>query len=157
MPKNKVGRCQGKNKNGMRCKRRVARGYLCFQHLASEKQLKIKKSHIPNAGLGLYSLKDRNAGSIIIPYGGITVKTTDPDYGGDYILQIAKDKFLDGNPKKTNKSIGAYANDCRTANKKAKQCKGNNAKLANRSANLKATKKIKAGQEIYAGYGRSYW
>lgn len=159
MPRNVSGQCTGKNKrNGQRCKRKSARGPLCYAHLAIEKGLRIKKSTLGRgSGLGLFALKDFEKNQIITPYGGRIVHTDDPDYGGDYILQLGRTKYIDGDPKKTNTSIGAFSNNCRPQNRRARQCTGNNAKFANHTANVKATKKIKKGAEIFSAYGRTYW
>ena len=57
--------CQGNSKNGNQCKRRVciATPY-CFQHLASIKKLKVKKSNIENSGKGLFAWDSKNTGRI---------------------------------------------------------------------------------------------
>ena len=160
MPRAKkvTGQCTGINKrNGIRCKRKTQRGPLCYAHLAINKGLKIKKSKIPKAGLGIFAVKPFKKNDIIAKYGGITVRTADPDFGGDYVLQLGANKYLDGDPKKTNSSIGAYSNNCQAKDKRAKLCKGNNAKFTHQTANLKASKKIKAGDEILSSYGRTYW
>ena len=64
------------------------------------------------------------------------------------------------NAKSTQNSVGRYANTCRGADKKRKKCKGNNVKLARDFArkriSLKATKKIKRGDEIFNTYGASF-
>ena len=159
MPRNVAGRCEANNVNGQRCKRRTAKGPLCYAHLASTKQLKIKKSGIPRTGFGLFTLKDIRKNQVIAPYGGIKITTARP-YSGPYVLEIANNKYLDADPKKSNDSIGGYCNNCRALNKRAHQCPGNNTKFSpnqNRtSANLKASKNIKAGSELFASYGRKY-
>ena len=75
------------------------------------------------------------------------------------MLQVNKNKFIDA--KKTSSSAGRYANDCRTKNVRKGNCRGNNAKLSydnrNERANLKASKAIHMGDEIFVGYSRGYW
>jgi hypothetical protein len=62
--------------------------------------------------------------------------------------------------EKTQNSVGRYANTCRGADKRRKKCKGNNVKLARDCASkrisLKATKKIKRGDEIFNTYGSGF-
>jgi hypothetical protein len=156
--RNTSDRCIGINKrNGQQCKRKTGRGPLCYAHLEIEKHLKIKKSTIPRAGHGLFVLKEFKKKQIITPYGGKSVTTNNPNFGGDYVLQLSRNKFLDGDPKVTNTSIGAFCNNCKTSDRVAGKCGGNNANFAHHSANVKATKKIKKGEEILASYGRTYW
>jgi SET domain-containing protein len=64
----------------------------------------------------------------------------------------------------TQTGLARYANDCRSANKRAGQCKGNNSKFDMTTTRagkttiwLRATKNIKAGSEILISYGRKYW
>ena len=156
--RNISGRCTGINKrNGLQCKRRTARGPLCYAHLEALKGLKIKKSKIPRAGLGLFTVKARKKNDFLTSYGGIPVRSADPDFGGDYVLQLGREKYLDGDPKKSNTSIGAFSNNCKASDIRAGLCRGNNAKFTHQTANVRATKKIKAGDEIYSSYGRTYW
>ena len=50
-------RCTANTKRGTRCKNRTCRDDLCWQHLKKEKHLRIKKSQIPGAGLGLWTTR----------------------------------------------------------------------------------------------------
>ena len=58
--------CEGTSKNGNQCRRRVCIGTpFCWQHLASEKKLKIKQSNIANAGKGLFAWNPKNPNEVI--------------------------------------------------------------------------------------------
>ena len=59
--------CEGHNKNGARCKRTTVIGEpLCWQHMESEKNLKIKESQIPHAGKGLFAYDNTKGHNAII-------------------------------------------------------------------------------------------
>ena len=116
--------------NGKRCRRNTQRGPICYAHMQSSLGLRVKKSGIPTAPgnhLGLYAIKDMPANQPIVKFNGLLEKGIAPQ---DFAIQIDKDKYRDGNPKKTNKSIGAYCNICglSKANTKLKRV-GDNAIL----------------------------
>lgn len=155
-----VDRCEGRTGAGLRCKRRVANTEFCYQHLEKTKGLKVKDSQIPDGGKGLYATKNFAEGAVITPYGGRLVHSRDPDYGGDYVLQLSARKFL--NAEKTNSGAGRFANDCQPANIRAGHCAGNNAHFAHdprnsNNGNVTATTNIRKGQEVFAKYSDGYW
>ena len=63
--------------------------------------------------------------------------------------------------KPARHSVARYANDCRTINKQAGHCKGNNSRFSHNKKTGKvwivATKTIHPGDEIFVSYGRRYW
>jgi len=129
---------------------------LCYQHLHVLEGLKLKKSYIPAAQLGLVATKEFRQNDNISQYtGDISAQRIE----GPYVLQVNNNKFIDA--KKTSTSAGRYANDCRTYNRNQGHCSGNNAKLSydyrNERANLKAIRPIHHGDEIYVSYSRGYW
>ena len=65
----RTGQCIGHTAKGARCKRKTARGDVCFMHLRNQ-SLAIKKSTIPNAGLGVYTLSERKKGDYLTNYKG---------------------------------------------------------------------------------------
>lgn len=151
----KVVQCVGHNKSGHRCQRKTAKTDLCYQHLEAKYHVQIKRSHIRAAGMGLYSTVARKRGENFAPYSGVKVVTQDPDFGGDYVLQIKKNPptFIDA--RATSSGAGRYSNN-------ARQGQGtNNAKLSYNTgkgeANLKATKNVPKGSEIFTAYGNTYW
>jgi SET domain-containing protein len=148
---------------GMRCSRRSCKLFpYCWQHLRMALGLEVKKSQIPGAGLGLYSYDATfYNGQKIIEYTG-DLKPNNPNDNTlfPYALRINEHLLLNAD-KPARHSVARYANDCRTINKKAGQCKGNNARLSvnpqARRGWIVATKTIHPGDEIFVSYGRLYW
>lgn len=154
--------CKGKTKTtGARCKRTTCKiADYCYQHLASELNLQVKKSAIPGAGMGLFTLIDRKKGENIIEYAGEkraqAVFDKEPSVYG---FSMNKNLVIDA--RSTQSSVARYANDCRASNKRAKQCKSSNSKFSkdtkHNKINIKATRNIKAGEEVFVSYGKGYW
>jgi len=94
--------------------------------------LRIGKSNITDAGLGLFSArKPIPRATIATEYTGI--KSSNP-ISGNYVLQVGRNKWVNAN---RSIDIGGFANDCRTANKYANQCPGNNPKFIYSNRSLK--------------------
>ena len=151
-------RCKATTKGGSQCSRTTCKySDMCYQHTKSDKNLEVKKSHIVDAGQGLYATKLFKKGEKITDYRGV-VKTSE-EYNkkkSGYGIHLNKGSILDASS--TQSGLGRYANNCRPSNK---ECKGNNATLVvnnkNKTASLKATKSIRMGEEIYVPYGSGYW
>ena len=152
-------RCKFIKGDGQRCIRNTCiRKDYCWQHLRAKKDIDIRPSRIKKAGKGLFAFKNFKKGAKIASYTGDIVRPAnvkDPQYA----VQWKKNRVLDSSS--TQDGLGRYSNNCRGKNKRKGQCNGNNAKLARdytrRKMSLKATKKIKKGQEIFNGsYGRSF-
>jgi SET domain-containing protein len=124
--------------------------------------LSIKKSQIPSSGLGLWAEKDFKRGDVIVKYDGdkITWKECEKrneaqkGYGG-YYLYISKRKCVDA--QYTLWAKGRYANDA-TGLTRIEGLR-NNARyeIIKGEAYIKASRNIKAGEEILVSYGRGYW
>ena len=148
-------RCSAHKANGQQCSNTTKRGTMCWVHLRAQKGLRIKTSDIPDAGLGLFTTKERRRGEDLANYTGDVVVSHDEQYGGDYALQIKKNPptFIDA--KRSNTGEGRYANASRVRGKR------NNAQLIldqrNRVGKVRATVKIPAGKEITVAYGARYW
>ncbi len=143
--------CEAKTQDGTRCKRRTCRtSTYCYQHLEKIKGLRVKPSHIPRAGMGLYTTTARKKGTPIALYTGIVAAKPE----GLYSVALPKGKFM--NSTSSQNAVGRYANTCRSKNKPA--CKRNNSKFAinKDKVSLKATKNIQAGNEVYVSYGPGY-
>ena len=130
--------------------RRTARGTLCWQHGSIKKGLRIKKSGVPGAGLGLFTTREFQKDEHIDTYRGDKLKQDELDrrYPGDttaeYVVQVGKKKrYIDG--RKTDSSYARWANHKR---------KRNNADFGStkRRVKLEATKKIPANTEIFTRY-----
>lgn len=75
-------RCHGKTKKGTRCGRKCVIGFeLCYQHLRSDKHLRILPSTIPNAGKGLFAMDTTKNDNAIIFRAGDKIC----DYSGQLI------------------------------------------------------------------------
>lgn len=154
-------RCSALTVRGIRCKRNTCKyTKYCFQHAWKKEGVKIKKSKIPGAGDGLFAAKDFKAGETVADYGGEIINAAEHNRrNGNYSLQISRNKFIDG--RSTQSGLGRWVNDCRAVTRRGGHCRRNNAKLQvharSRRGRVRATRRIRAGQEIYAGYGRAYW
>ncbi len=157
--------CGGTTKQGRRCKRKVVSSLpLCWNHLESMKNLKIKDSTIPNAGKGLFAFdRKKKANDIIFKPRDLVIEYTgeiiDDDeiqdrYGDKtavYGLKMSDDCMVDA---ACERSAGALANH--------KQQRYANAELTTRTINgiikpfLVAIKRIRNGQEVTVNYGRDY-
>jgi len=153
--------CLDHTKKGVRCKRRCVIGSpWCSTHLAFNHHLRIKKSNIPNAGLGLFAIDPLNSdsneilftpGENIVQYQGELINTEElirryQNKTGPYAVYISKDHYEDG---AVVRGTGALANTLPNHN---------NATLSihRGRASLKATKPIRNGDEILLSYGRQY-
>jgi hypothetical protein len=128
---------------------------MCWQHLKQKEALRITKSTIPGAGLGLFTVKPLVRGENITKYTGRVVINNDPDYGNAYALQIKKRPPTYIDARRTNEpGLGRWANANRGRG-------GNNAQLVydarNRTANVRAIKAIPPKTEITVPYGAGYW
>ena len=154
-------RCSAMTLKGKRCRRSTCKySDQCHQHTIKHKKLQIKTSQIPNSGNGLYTTQDIKKGQVIVPYGGKVITIEEyRESGSTYGIHINKKYILDG--ASTQSGLGRWANSCTSRNKKSKDCRGNNAKIAinakNMTANLKATRNISSGEEIFLSYGRGFW
>ena len=154
-------RCSGHTKSKKRCSRRtcVTPG-LCWQHTAMEEGLRVKKSSIPGAGMGLFAAKDIPPNRRIAqyakksPYMPAAVDSTrlDDSHRYPYLWCTNGNAKRCWNAQSTQSTIARYANGCdRPGN--ARVC---NAKMVP-SGWLKSTQKIGKGSEIFFPYGSEYW
>ena len=141
---------------GQRCKLRTARGRKCWHHTLRDQNLRVKKSGVPGAGLGLYSGKKRiKKGTSITKYTGeeLTKQAIHKRYPGKMTAQHAlcgsKTKCRDA--RRTDEpGLGRWANDSRGTKKR------NNARLT-AGYSVQSTRTIPPDTEIFASYGRGYW
>lgn len=76
----------------------------------------------------------------------------------DYIMNIEKKWCHDA--RFYNSYVAKYVNDCRPVDQRARLCKLNAQFFLDKEwhvISIKAIKKIKAGEEIFAAYGKDYW
>jgi SET domain-containing protein len=123
--------------------------------------LVVKKSTVPNSGLGLFTLDAIKKNKNIVNYTGEPI--TEDKYAENpsgYGIRIRKGTILDA--VSTQSCLGRYANTCKSNNIPT-YCGGNNAKFSinnnsniRKRVNIKATKNIDPGSEIFVAYGESY-
>jgi SET domain-containing protein len=121
------------------------------------KKLYTDDSTIPNTGTGLFTAEDINKGELIVEYTG-EITTWDEvkhDASNAYIYFVNEDYVI--NAKNTPGVIARYANDAHGLTRV--KGKFNNSKFANVDGKIfiKATRHIKAGEEILVDYGKDYW
>jgi uncharacterized protein len=122
-----------------------------------EEFLEVKKSNLPNSGMGLFTKKFIPKGSLIVEYKGrrTTWKEVENDYKNGYIYFISKSNVIDA--KTYKKALGRYANDA----KGLSRVRGinNNSVYEGHGDKIfiKAVKDIPAGSEILVDYGKDYW
>lgn len=122
--------------------------------------LKIKKSTLPRAGKGLFTTKDIKKGEIICEYEGeiITwkeaIRRNDEGING-YVYYISEMVCVDAYYAK--KTFGRYANDAAGLTRKKGVRNNSVYHEVKRKVFIKATRNIRAGEEIFVSYGRSYW
>ena len=140
---------------GQRCKLLTARGRKCWHHTLRDENLRVKKSGVPGAGLGLYSGKKRfKKGISITKYTGEKVSRQEVEKRyrkttAQYALCGSKTKCRDA--RRTDEpGLGRWANDSRGTKKR------NNAKLT-AAYSVKSTRNIPPDTEIFASYGAQYW
>jgi hypothetical protein len=155
-------RCTATTSKGTRCKRRVCVGVaVCHSHRKSL-GVKVKQSNIANAGKGLFATKTFKKNAVIGSYSGENVSQAEINrrYGNSkrdnapYALGAsnANGRVLDS---ACSRSIMSIANSGRQRSR-------NNAKFSHKmkqdgTINVRATKKIEAGDEIMIWYGKDYW
>lgn len=121
-----------------------------------EKQLRVRKSQLPGAGKGLFTLRKIPPGTRIVEYKGriSTWKEVEHENNGN-IYFVKRNHVIDARPFK--KALARYANDARGLTR----VKGltNNAEYEEEGLKvyIRSTREIPAGGEVFVGYGREYW
>ncbi|HRO48131.1 SET domain-containing protein [Agriterribacter sp.] len=126
--------------------------------MADDIKLVIKKSTLPQAGKGLFTQSFIPSGTRIIEYKGrVTTwnEVKEKEADNVYIMYVNRNHVINAQPY--SKALARYANDAKGVGK----IKGlrNNAVYATikKRVYIKATRDIKAGEEILVDYGKSYW
>ena len=153
-------RCSAITTKGTRCTRRtcIYPGE-CYQHFQQHNGLKLAPSSIPNSGLGLVTIRSFQANRKIADYTGDIVPDTDwASDPSDYAAAYDATHTIDG--RSTQSGIARYSNDCRTADRLAGRCRGNNARLRitrQKNVILESKGRIAANTEVFNSYGNYYW
>lgn len=123
----------------------------------SSKILMVKKSSLPNAGNGLFVKIDFKKGEMITEYKGRrrTWAQVENDADNGYIFHIDDDNVIDA--QKNVNTFGRYANDAAGLHRVSGL--RNNAEYIEESNRvfIRATRNIKAGNEVFVSYGKRYW
>lgn len=126
---------------------------------AESDYLYLKTSQIPNAGKGLFTAIDINKGEIISVFKGeiLTDRQIDIRVKNNkdrYFIQMLDGTIMDS---MNVKCFAKYANDAKGSLDSALK---NNSRIAvsdDDEVCIIATRNIKAGEEIFCGYGKEYW
>ena len=123
-----------------------------------EKHLIVKKSGLPKAGKGLFTKIAIPKGTRVVEYKGRIQpwsEVKDEDGINGYLMYINRNVVING--LKAVKTLARYANDAGGL----VRLEGirNNSEFVSEGKRcfIEATRNIKAGEEIFAGYGREYW
>jgi SET domain len=151
-----VSACTAIDEHGHVCGKQTLVEPLCPAHLAHIFGVGVRVSSIPNAGFGLFALRDiRKKDLITPPYTGV-VHTADSinalykNGSAPYALGINSDMFVDA---ACQRSWAAFINHTGMTKSNAKFAIW----AAQQTANIRATKDIKAGSEILLHYGKNYF
>jgi uncharacterized protein len=122
--------------------------------------LKVKKSTLPNAGKGLFTLKDIKKGEIVCEYKGERIKWADATERneknkGGYVFYINKNNCIDAYDYKD--TFGRYANDAAGVGRIKGFRNNSTYDIVKNRVYIRATRNIPAGSEIFVSYGQSYW
>lgn len=125
--------------------------------------LNVEPSNIPNAGNGIYTYQPINKETLIGTYEGI-LKKDDGSCVGDYSFSLNKSWYVDARayPRSyiamINDSHGSkFKNNCEFRLEIEDPVTGRKRKPHERKITLWSTRYIKAGEELFADYGKDYW
>ncbi|MBU3741928.1 MAG: SET domain-containing protein [Candidatus Kapabacteria bacterium] len=126
----------------------------CGKHTAEVLGLRVAKSRVPNAGLGLYAVRTFKKGEHIVEYTGqrMSIEDYDAKYAqdglGSYGIEVNADTVIDA--AKTSSSVARYACDYHGSGKR-----GPNARYESDDVKvwIVALKTIRPGEEIFTDYG----
>ena len=121
---------------------------MCAIHLLALHGVEVRTSGIPNAGNGLFAVRDIAKDECIVEMKGKRWKSDDDDdEGGAYVLEFQPGSFVDSDH--VNDGFGRFCNDCRTVNQQLGQCIGNNARYVYDKIGdkiyIKSSRRIRSG------------
>lgn len=151
-------RCQAIKPNGAQCNLRTLKGPRCYVH-ALKLGLRVKKSNIPAANMGLFATQDFPRNGLIDEYKGeiLEMPTDDVPEDRDYVFSVDENHHIDaGHP---NSCYSRFINDSRNTGRRA------NTKWVvdrrTKTVRVRASRPIKADkknpQELLISYGPTYW
>jgi hypothetical protein len=143
-------RCTAQTKDGGHCRARTAKGQYCYGHRRYLLGLRIGRSTIPGAGLGVLATRALPKHTRLLYAGDLVPLASERD-GGPYFLELTKRTAVDA--ARTNAGDGRWVNDPRGSGKRA------NCKFAvhRGRASVQTTRALAAGEELLVSYGGGYW
>jgi len=123
-----------------------------------DKYLFLKKSQLPNAGLGLFTKTDIPKGTRITEYKGKLKpwkEVKHEDGHNPYIFKLNTRLAIDA--KNYLKSFGRYANDAGGIRKKRGLRNNADYIVEGKRCYIDSIRKIKKGEEIFVEYGGNFW
>ena len=146
-------RCTADNKQSAQCGCKTAKGQHCHIHMRLLDGLRVTESTVAHAGNGLFAARDFAPGEHLADYTGDELIIRRDGDGGPYCLALTKRRAIDA--AATNTGYGRWANDPRGGDG------GPNAEFvpnhARGTARLRATARVRKGEEIFVSYGPQYW
>ena len=125
--------------------------------------LNVETSKIPNSGNGIFTYQDITKETLIGYYDGI-LREDDGSCVGDYSFSLNKKWYVDARsyPRSyiamINDAHGSkFKNNCEFRIELEDPITDKKRKPFERKITLWSIKNIKAGQELYADYGKDYW
>lgn len=158
----KCTRCIATTAKNTRCRNKVCIGTdTCHVHRTKTLGLAVKKSTIPNAGKGLFATRDFKQNEVIGKYTGdvLTPEENSQRHGKHPVHDLNAYGVSITSAKKVvdascNRSLMSLANG--SANRSKSNARFMD-KLVEGKVNVRATKKIRKGQEIIVHYGKGYF
>ncbi len=123
-----------------------------------EKWLRVKKSKIPESGLGLFTTVKIMKGTCIVEYKGRLEKWSevkDQDGYNGYLLKLNTRWVINGLSYKC--ALGRFANDAKGINRNDNFSNNSEFLIEGKRCFLFAKREIKPGEELLVSYGREYW
>jgi hypothetical protein len=147
--------CAAIARTGRRCRAMTRHGEYCWTHLAQQRGVRIKQSTIAGAGKGLYAHRELAKGALVERYTGRYVRMSDENdwKHSTYVLELTGELGIDA--ARTDAAAGRMVNDCRGSGKRPNVWFVANQR--SKTVTLRALRRIRAGEELFVAYGRSYW
>lgn len=149
-------RCIGRTKTGLQCRRRTCKSLpVCHDHLRIYYGLKIRRSAIPGAGFGLFTLRQFERNENICTYTGEILNNEELNqrYGIDgtapFGLYVDRNRVLDS---ACYRGIGSWINHNRQPNARFVVSQ----RYPGIIINIRAIKNIPPNTEILLSYGYEY-
>ena len=104
-------RCTATTRLGKHCRQKTAKGQFCYNHMRMDGGLRVTKSTVPRADMGLFAARPFAKGDKVASYTGDTIDLSDDSDGGSYVLSLTRTTGIDA--ARTNAGYGRWANDPR--------------------------------------------